>query len=95
MDAKFYFVPPGAANDPLDQSWYLGWEVELRDGQRFGDRVRGTDLITVDPLVLGLTEGLFMQAIQVLSQLHRDGYDLAPRTIEYEDARIAKVLAEV
>lgn len=94
MDARVYFNPPDLSGkiDPLDAYWELGWEIELRDGRKFGDKVRGLDLVTADPILLEIWSGQFFQAMRVLAELHRDGHDLGPRTLEYEEAKAARAL---
>lgn len=99
MEGRIYFTPApeeGTGDpDPLNRSWGLNWEVTLRDGRRYGDYFRSSEPVAADPLLLGIVDGLFAQAIQVVAQLHRDGCDLAPITIEYYDTLITKELAGV
>lgn len=69
-DARVEFTPVrDAPGDPLDGHWTMGWVLTLADGRRLASRVKGTDLVQADPVLLEIWEAQLFQAARVVSEL--------------------------
>ena len=86
LDADFIYHPfeeltPG--KDPLDWYWTFGWKFTVAKfgwGYReYGDYIKGTDRLSVDPHLLAILSEELTQAVNVAYQLGREDGNIVLR----------------